>query len=549
MSTTTTATATITSTKTLSEPQSQHVEHKLYPNSYLNNTDIVYDDSLPVWSQLSQFSTLLYVLLATYVASLYYYNGIFAILKYAVLPYLGYHLFFYQSGSALKMAARILEQSRVLAPRINWLHVVFLFIAPIIGFTGAYYTKLTTKTMVWALFYYIFSGLGITAGYHRLFAHRAYEAHPIINFLMMVMGTAALEGSAKWWCGGHRVHHRYTDTEFDPYDASKGFLYSHIGWMLIHPLPQGKKKADISDLNASPMLRWQHKNYLWFGPLCAVGIPTLVAGLGWGDWAGGLFYAGLIRLFFVHHATFCVNSVAHFLGEQTFDDNRSPRDHIITAFLTFGEGYHNFHHEFPNDYRNGIRFFDYDPTKWVIKTLNLLGLAWKLRVFPTNEIQKGKVLMKEKHLGEEKAKIYYAPSIESLPPMTLTAFTEESKRWIEDNKKFFNSTTTTTTSPKESSSQIKTVTTNEHPRALVAIDGAVHDISYFISRHPGGDAYIRSAIGTVANARFRGDTGIYAHSQAARHLLSNYRVAKLVLTEEERIIIEDRERKQVERCS
>jgi len=140
--------------------------------------------------------------------------------------------------------------------------------------------------------------------------------------------------------------------------------------------------------------------------------------------------AAVMRLIFVHHSTFCVNSVAHFFGSHTFDDARTPRDHLITAFLTLGEGYHNFHHEFPNgmapvlyrcyahavwlgmyvrsdlsshhllimfsDYRNGIRAYDYDPTKWLIRSLSLLGLAHRLKVFPHNEVQKGKLNMKQK---------------------------------------------------------------------------------------------------------------------------------------------------------
>jgi len=240
------------------------------------------------------------------------------------------------------------------------------------------------------------TGLGITAGYHRLWAHRAYSAHWITRYFLCLTGAGALEGSIKWWCGGHRVHHRYTDTPSDPYNANGGFWYAHIGWMLLKPDPVHSKKADIRDLNADPIIRWQHKYYLIIAPFMAFVFPTLVAGLGWGDWMGGYFYAGALRLLFVHHSTFCVNSVAHYFGEQSFDDHRSPRDSWVTALLTLGEGYHNFHHEFPNDYRNGIRTFDYDPTKWLIRGLNMIGLTSRLKTFPTNEIKKGVVLMQEK---------------------------------------------------------------------------------------------------------------------------------------------------------
>jgi len=125
-------------------------------------------------------------------------------------------------------------------PRLHWVNIIFVVFVPIAAFIGTRYVALTTPTLIWSLIYYVFSGLGITAGYHRLFAHRAYEAHPSVLALMMIMGTAALEGSIKWWCGGHRIHHRYTDTDYDPYSAKTGFWFAHIGWMMVHPKPELK---------------------------------------------------------------------------------------------------------------------------------------------------------------------------------------------------------------------------------------------------------------------------------------------------------------------
>jgi len=255
---------------------------------------------------------------------------------------------------------------RVWLPRINWLHLFILTFVPVVSIIGILTTELQRKTLIFSIIYYMFTGLGITAGYHRLFAHRAYQANTFLRFVMMLAGSGALQGSIKWWCGGHRIHHRYTGTPKDPYNAQGGFWYSHIGWMLIKPDPKHFVKADIRDLNADPMVRLQHQHYLYVGTFMSFVVPTLIAGFGWGDWAGGYFYAGVVRLFFVHHSTFAINSLAHYLGEQPFDDARTPRDNILTAFLTFGEGYHNFHHEFPNDYRNGIMWYHYDPTKWLI---------------------------------------------------------------------------------------------------------------------------------------------------------------------------------------
>jgi stearoyl-CoA desaturase (delta-9 desaturase) len=166
--------------------------------------------------------------------------------------------------------------------------------------------------------------------------------------------------------------------------------------------------VDVSDLRKNEVVAWNDRNYSWLSVVLAFILPSVVAGLGWGDWKGGLVYAGLIRALFLLHVcflsflvhvdgilmsffqgTFCVNSFAHWLGDQPYDNKHTPRNHIFTALLTLGEGYHNFHHrvllfsfyltlflaymsllppflEFPQDFRNAIKFWQYDPTKWFI---------------------------------------------------------------------------------------------------------------------------------------------------------------------------------------
>jgi len=115
-----------------------------------------------------------------------------------------------------------------------------------------------------------------------------------------VTSSGALQGSIKWWARGHRAHHRYTDTDLDPYNAHRGFFWSHIGWMIVIPRRRAGA-ADISDLSANPVVRWQHKHFVALLLTMTYAFPTLVAGLGWGDWMGGFIYAGIIRLCFVHH--------------------------------------------------------------------------------------------------------------------------------------------------------------------------------------------------------------------------------------------------------
>jgi stearoyl-CoA desaturase (delta-9 desaturase) len=203
-----------------------------------------------------------------------------------------------------------------------------------------------------------------------------------------------------------------------------------------------------------------------------------------------------MRLFFVHHSTFCVNSVAHYFGEHTFDDDRTPRDSIVTALLTFGEGYHNFHHEFPNDYRNGIRWYHYDPTKWLIVALNRIGCAFRLREFPDNEIKRGVIYMKERKLAQLKQQVKYPPHPNSLPMMKWSEFQSRVKKEGE---------------------------------ALIVIDTLVHDLKEFLPHHPGSEALLRAYLGTDASLTFFGKTQpvLYKHSHAAHNMLSNMRVARM----------------------
>jgi hypothetical protein len=198
-----------------------------------------------------------------------------------------------------------IENAEFRFDNVNWVNTVIILGSPIAAVIGIYYVPILWKTLIFSIIYYFFSGLGITAGYHRLFAHRAYEATYLVRLFLVLGGTAALEGSVKWWCGGHRVHHRYTDTRKDPYNAKRGFWWAHVGWMLFNPV--NKAKADIRDLQADPIMNFQHTHYAWMGPGMAFIVPALISYFGWNDFWGGLVYAGICRLIFVHHATFCVN--------------------------------------------------------------------------------------------------------------------------------------------------------------------------------------------------------------------------------------------------
>ncbi|OJJ46844.1 hypothetical protein ASPZODRAFT_95272 [Penicilliopsis zonata CBS 506.65] len=372
---------------------------------------------------------------------------------------------------------------------VEWINTTLILIIPLLGCVAACYTPLRLATAAWTVLYYFWTGLGITAGYHRLWAHRCYEASLPLRIFLACVGGGAVQGSIRWWSRGHRAHHRWTDTIKDPYSVRKGLWYSHFMWMVLKQNPKHRGRTDVSDLDEDPVVVWQHRNYGLFILMFGMIFPMLVAGLGWGDWKGGLVYAGILRFGFVQQATFCVNSLAHWLGEQPFDDRNSPRDHVITAFVTLGEGYHNFHHEFPSDYRNAIEWWQYDPTKWSIWVWKQLGLAYNLKQFRANEIEKGRLQQLQKKVDQKRAQLDWGIPLDQLPVVAWDDFLAE------------------------------TQTTG---KALTVIAGVIHDVTDFIKEHPGGKAMISSAIGKDATALFNG--GVYTHSNAAHNLLSTMRV-------------------------
>ena len=237
------------------------------------------------------------------------------------------------------------------------------------------------------LFYFIATGMSITLGYHRLFAHLAFKAKWPVKFATLVFGACAFENSAINWVSDHRRHHKFVDHDDDPYDISKGFFWAHMGWILFKLRPE-PPVDNVNDLWRDKLVVWQHKYSI---PIALVAGLLLPAALGW--WYGGptaalgaFLIGGVARVFAVQHCTFFINSLCHTIGRQPYSTKCSARDSAVMAFLTFGEGYHNFHHEFQHDYRNGVKAFSFDPTKWTIWLLSKVGLASDLRRVPEEKI-------------------------------------------------------------------------------------------------------------------------------------------------------------------
>jgi stearoyl-CoA desaturase (delta-9 desaturase) len=249
------------------------------------------------------------------------------------------------------------------------------------------------------LFFFTATGLSITLGYHRLFAHLSFQAKWPVRLLTLIFGAAAFENTAIEWTSDHRKHHKHTDHDDDPYDISKGFWHAHIGWILFK-LNAEPPIDNVKDLERDALVRWQHRNYVWVAILVSFVLPTLL-GYWWNGATGALgafLIAGVLRVTAVQHMTFFINSLCHTVGKQPYSTRCSARDSWIMALFTFGEGYHNYHHEFQHDYRNGVKWWQWDPTKWTIWTLEKLGLVWNLRRVPEDRILLAEVAETRKQL-------------------------------------------------------------------------------------------------------------------------------------------------------
>jgi stearoyl-CoA desaturase (Delta-9 desaturase) len=252
------------------------------------------------------------------------------------------------------------------------------------------------------LFFLAATGLSITLGYHRLFSHMAFRASWPVRLFTLLFGAAAFENSALSWAANHRLHHKFVDDEDDPYDITKGFFHAHIGWILFRLKPEPSYDG-VKDLQRDKLVMWQERHYYAIGILTGFVLP-MVLGFFYGGWTGalgGLLLAGIARIVFVHHMTFFINSLCHTLGRQPYSDRCTARDSMIMAFLTFGEGYHNFHHEFQHDYRNGVKPWQFDPTKWAIWLLHKAGLATNLRRVPEEKIFRTEISQQERLIAEK----------------------------------------------------------------------------------------------------------------------------------------------------
>ncbi len=283
--------------------------------------------------------------------------------------------------SALAPAPIRVSQTRPSLPKeVNWSNVAFLTLSPIAAIVGVTLYVLDRglhpgdlvcfASMLWL------SGLAITAGYHRYYSHRSYKCRPAVRVFYLLFGAAALENSVLIWASNHRYHHRFVDQGEDPHDITRGRFWAYMGWAFYRKRSEPSLE-NVADLTSDRMAAWQHRYYLPLGIVVGFVLPLLL-GLSIGRPLGGFLWGGLFRAVVLHHITFFFNLAGHSIGRRPYSNEDSSRDSAWLSLLGFGEGYHNFHHAFPGDYRSGVAWYHWDPTKWWIWGLSLAGLTSRL---------------------------------------------------------------------------------------------------------------------------------------------------------------------------
>jgi stearoyl-CoA desaturase (Delta-9 desaturase) len=284
------------------------------------------------------------------------------------------------------------------------------------------------------VFFFFATGMSITLGYHRYFSHLTFKANWTVKLFTLLFGAAAFEGSAVAWSADHRRHHKHVDHDEDPYDISKGLFHAHIGWLFFRTGPD-TPLTWVRDLQKDKLAMWQHRHYVLLAFAMSFGLPALIGFLYGGATAalGAFLLSGVLRLVFVHHMTFCINSLCHWIGSRPYSSKVSARDSFLMAVFTFGEGYHNYHHEFQYDYRNGVKPWQYDPTKWAIWTLNKLGLVSNLRTVDEEKILKAQIIEQQRALAAklEKRGTPVAESIQNLIHAAQQRMHDALVRWEE----------------------------------------------------------------------------------------------------------------------
>jgi stearoyl-CoA desaturase (Delta-9 desaturase) len=277
-------------------------------------------------------------------------------------------------------------------------------IVPFLGFGAAMWMLwgqgLSMVDVGIMLFFYAFTGLGVTVGFHRLFTHRSFRTTKFVRGLLAIAGSMAIQGPVIKWVADHRRHHAFADQPGDPHSPHldegpgvrgvlKGLWHAHIGWFFDTEVTSLKRWAP--DLVKEPMMRKIDALFPLWAVLSFVG-PGLIGLAITQTWAGAVsafLWGGLARIFFLHHVTWSVNSICHFYGKRPHQTTDHSTNNWPLALISFGESWHNNHHAFPTSAVHGLERHQVDLTAGVIRILQRLRLAWDVKVVTDKQLQQG----------------------------------------------------------------------------------------------------------------------------------------------------------------
>ncbi|KDN36520.1 hypothetical protein RSAG8_10767, partial [Rhizoctonia solani AG-8 WAC10335] len=438
---------------------------------------------------------------------------------------------------SVDMRAQVPKETPQKAP-IWWSNAIFFVSMHLAAVLGLYYYPIWSvprMTVALCILSWQLASFGITIGYHRLWSHRSFTAHRSLRAVLAVTGALGFQGSIKWWCLRHRLHHRFTDDPVhDPYAATRGLWYAHVGWIFHKPRYERISLVDKGDLEADPIVQLQHRFYIPIAIFFGLVAPALIARL-WGDAFGGYIYGGIIARILIWHCTFMINSLAHWEGLQPYTDEVTARGNLILALFTSGEGNHNYH-AFPHDFRNGPCAKDWDPSKWIIWTLyQFTPLVTRVRRAREEDISHARRWMTlVRGLGKD-----------HLPHGWGTV----------DDDVFFDAVAEVDNEsgnggagqPQEKEYEVWDLTRLEsyvqnERRIIILIDGWIVDATRYMSQHPGGPALlgeysfkprfgvdpadIKNSLPKDANWAFNG--GMNNHTRTARARMRSLRIARYV---------------------
>ena len=281
---------------------------------------------------------------------------------------------------------------------INLGAVVLPFVATIAAIALLPSTLVTPADLAIAMGMYLLTALGITIGYHRLLTHRSFATSKRVEYTFAVLGSMAVQGPVIGWVADHRKHHAHTDRQGDPHSPHvghgrgaigvlRGLWHAHIGWLLTEQ-GRAERRRYAPDLCEDPGMRWINRHFVSL-VVTGLALPAMAGFLVTGTLLGaatGLLWGGLVRVFFVHHITWSVNSVCHFLGTRRFAIDDESRNVFWLALPSLGEAWHHNHHAFPRSAVHGLRRWELDPTALVIAAMERLGLAWNVvRITPERQ--------------------------------------------------------------------------------------------------------------------------------------------------------------------